>query len=186
MDNLKFSYIQPRKKQLISAEVGLVLSFFGVLFLFVIGVYIYLSFQIDAFDKESIALKHQIEQNNFYADEVTKDIKILNLNLKLSKELDERNKFFKDSIKNILNLVPDKITLSKLELEENRLVVYGETPTKDLYNLLMLAPLRSIFDKSYTSFYLLENGWYRFVSYNSMDENLTIFRNRFKDENEEE
>ena len=186
MDNLKFSYIQPRKKQLISAEVGLVLSFFGVLFLFVIGVYIYLSFQINAFDKESIALKHQIEQNNFYADEVTKDIKILNLNLKLSKELDERNKFFKDSIKNILNLVPDKITLSKLELEENRLVVYGETPTKDLYNLLMLAPLRSIFDKSYTSFYLLENGWYRFVSYNSMDENLTIFRNRFKDENEEE
>ena len=186
MDNLKFSYIQPRKKQLISAEVGLVLSFFGVLFLFVIGVYIYLSFQINAFDKESIALQHQIEQNNFYADEVTKDIKILNLNLKLSKELDERNKFFKDSIKNILNLVPDKITLSKLELEENRLVVYGETPTKDLYNLLMLAPLRSIFDKSYTSFYLLENGWYRFVSYNSMDENLTIFRNRFKDENEEE
>jgi len=186
LDNLKFSYIQPRKKQLISAEVGLVLSFFGVLFLFVIGVYIYLSFQIDAFDKESIALQHQIEQNNFYADEVTKDIKILNLNLKLSKELDERNKFFKDSIKNILNLVPDKITLSKLELEENRLVVYGETPTKDLYNLLMLAPLRSIFDKSYTSFYLLENGWYRFVSYNSMDENLTIFRNRFKDENEEE
>jgi hypothetical protein len=186
LDNLKFSYIQPRKKQLISAEVGLVLSFFGVLFLFVIGVYIYLSFQINAFDKESIALQHQIEQNNFYADEVTKDIKILNLNLKLSKELDERNKFFKDSIKNILNLVPDKITLSKLELEENRLVVYGETPTKDLYNLLMLAPLRSIFDKSYTSFYLLENGWYRFVSYNSMDENLTIFRNRFKDENEEE
>jgi hypothetical protein len=185
LDNLKFSYIEPRTKQLISAEVGLVLSFFTVLFVFVIIIFSYLSFQIEAFNKEKIALKHQIEQNNFYADEVAKDIQILQLNLKLSKELNERNKFFKESIQNILNLVPDKITLSRLELEEKRLTIYGETPTKDLYNILMLAPLRSIFDKSYTSFYLLENGWYRFVSYNSMDENLTIFRNRFKEEDEE-
>jgi hypothetical protein len=186
LDNLKFSYIQPRKKQLISAEVGLVLSFFAILFIFVTVIFLYLSFQINTFEKEKLAFKHQIEQNNFYADEVKKNINILNLNLRLSKEFNQRNIFFKESIQNILNLVPDKITLSRLELGEDRLVVYGETPTKDLYNLLMLAPLRSIFDKSYTSFYLQENGWYRFVSYNSMDENLTIFRNRFKDENEEE
>ena len=42
----------------------------------------------------------------------------------------------------------------------------------------MLAPLKAIFDSSYTNFYLEENGWYKFVSHNSMDNNLTIFRNK--------
>jgi hypothetical protein len=89
LDNIKFSYIEPRKKQLISAEVGLVLSFFTVLFIFVTIIFSYLSFQLHTFNKEKIALKHEIEQNNFYANEVAKDIKILQLNLKLSKELND-------------------------------------------------------------------------------------------------
>lgn len=178
MANLKYSYIEPRKKTVISAEVALVLSFFAVVFLFIIGVLIYLSFKIDMFNQTKVSLEHQISQIDYQTKEVKKDIDIINKSVTLSKGLGKRNIFVLTSVKNLLELVPDKITLSKMKIERSKLTIYGVTPTKDIYNLLMLAPLRSIFDKSYTSFFLQKNGWYKFVSYNSMDENMTIFRNR--------
>jgi len=178
LNNAKYSYLEPRKKSIISAEVGLVLSFFAVIFIFIVGVVMYLSLKISMFDKTKISLEHQISQIEYQIKEVEKDIDIINKSSIFSKKLEARNLFFLKSIKNLLDLVPNKITLSKMEIEESKLTIYGITPTKDVYNLLMLAPLRSIFDKSYTSFYLQENGWYKFVSYNSMDENMTIFRNR--------
>ena len=40
---------------------------------------------------------------------------------------------------------------------------------------MLYAPLKSIFHKTYTSFYPLENGWFRFVSTNYMEtEDFTI------------
>ena len=130
------------------------------------------------FDKTKTSLNHKISQIEYHIKEIEKDIDIINKSSVFSKELESRNLFFLKSVKNLLDIVPNKITLSKMEIKESKLTIYGKTPTKDVYNLLMLAPLRSIFDKSYTSFYLQENGWYKFVSYNSMDENMTIFRNR--------
>jgi len=175
--NLKYSYIESRKKTVISAEVALVLSFFAVIFIFIIGVLLYLSFKIDMFNQSKVSLEHQISKIEYQTQEVKKDIDIINKSVVLSNKLEKRNIFVLTSVKNILELVPDKITLSKMKIEKSKLTIYGMTPTKDVYNLLMLAPLRSIFDKSYTSFYLQDNGWYKFVSYNSMDENITIFRN---------
>ena len=177
MANLKYSYIESRKKTVISAEVALVLSFFAVIFIFIIGVLLYLSFKIDMFNQSKVSLEHQISKIEYQTQEVKKDIDIINKSVVLSNKLEKRNIFVLTSVKNILELVPDKITLSKMKIEKSKLTIYGMTPTKDVYNLLMLAPLRSIFDKSYTSFYLQDNGWYKFVSYNSMDENITIFRN---------
>lgn len=178
MIEAKHSYIEPRDKRIISPEVGLVLSFFTVIFIFIIGVVIYLSFKIDMFNSLKTSYEHQIAQREYQMSIMTEDIDIINKSIETSSILQDRNLFFLSSIKNILQLVPDKITISKLQMKEKELIIYGITPTKDMYNLLMLAPLKSIFDKSYTSFYLQDNGWYKFVSYNSMDNNLTIFRNR--------
>jgi hypothetical protein len=81
----------------------------------------------------------------------------------------------KDSIANLFDLVPERITLSRAELLQNGLILYGVTPNKDVYNFMLQAPLRSIFQKTYTSFYPSENGWLHFVSTNYINE----------DENEE-
>jgi hypothetical protein len=178
LEQVKYSFIQPRKKEIISPEVGLVLSFFVVIFLFIVGVIIYLSLKIDMFNEHQISFSHQIEKFEYQKSILERDIAIIDKSILTSKALYERNIFFHNSIKNILNLVPDKITLSKIEMDKKQLTIYGDTPSKDTYNLLMLAPLRSIFDQSFTSFFLQENGWYKFVSYNSMEENMTIFRNR--------
>jgi hypothetical protein len=50
------------------------------------------------------------------------------------------------------------------------LILYGETPTKDIYEFMLQAPLRSIFHHTYTSFYPTQNGWYNFVSTNYLEE----------------
>ena len=71
-------------------------------------------------------------------------------------------------MKNLFDLVPDQITLKKVEMDRNSLVLYGVTPTQDAFNFLLAAPLKSIFHTSQTTFYLSPQGWYNFVSTNKI------------------
>jgi hypothetical protein len=77
-----------------------------------------------------------------------------------------KNQLTKQQIKNLLDLIPDPITLEKFYIDNDKLIIYGITPTKDAYNLLMLPPLESLFAKTITTFYKLPNGWYKFKSEN--------------------
>ena len=176
--NIKYSFVEPREKKLISNELMLVLYFFGAVFFFVIATYVFLQIKILTFES-NIETKqdviHSLGRDIFKHEQ---DIKSVNQQRIFAEKLFKNSEYLHRTIQNVFELVPDKITLSKAELKNNELVLYGETPTKDIYNLLLLAPLRSIFDDTYTSFYQLRNGWYRFVSYNKMDGNLTVFRNR--------
>jgi hypothetical protein len=175
---MKYSYIEAREKRFASPEVGLVLSFFAVIMLFIIGVALYLSFKIDAFEQKKEGFEHEKSQVEYQISLIDEEIGVLKESVLKSEKLHERNMFISTSIKNLFEMIPEKITLSKVELKENEIILYGVTPTKDIYNLRLLSSLKAIFDKSYTSFYLQDNGWYKFVSYNSMDNNLTIFRNK--------
>jgi hypothetical protein len=89
---------------------------------------------------------------------------------KIAEQVMTENTVMKESIRNLFDLVPDTITLSRAELDEKSLILYGITPNKDTYEYMLHAPLRSIFNRTYTSFYPAENGWYRFVSSNYLDE----------------
>ena len=80
------------------------------------------------------------------------------------------NSVLKESVKNLFDLVPDRITLSEVELNKNSLVMKGTTPSKEVYEFLLQAPLRSIFNNTYTSFYQAQNGWLSFVSTNTLDD----------------
>ena len=138
----------------------------------------YLSMKIDMYEDLKLSYSHQTEQIKYQTSLIEEEITVLQTSLDKAIYLSKHNELLANSIANLLNLVPEKITLSKVELDEKKVTVYGVTPSKDIYNLLMLAPLKAIFDSSYTNFYLEENGWYKFVSHNSMDNNLTIFRNK--------
>jgi hypothetical protein len=88
----------------------------------------------------------------------------------LSQKVFTQNMVLKDSIANLFDLVPERITLSRAELLKNGLILYGVTPNRDVYNFMLQAPLRSIFQKTYTSFYEADNGWLKFVSTNYINE----------------
>lgn len=164
------SFIAPRKKRLISSELRLVLFFFTVTIAMVVGTYVFLEYKIYDFahERQSVALKEKSIQRSI--EQMEEQIATIEREAKIVEEVTTGNTVMKESIRNLFDLVPEDITLSRAELEEKSLILYGTTPNKDTYEYMLHAPLRSIFNRTYTSFYPIENGWYRFVSSNYLDD----------------
>lgn len=166
---MKYSFITPRKKTALTQELQLVLSFFGITVLMLFSTYTFLAYKNYSFarDKEYAVVEREKLEKSL---EVMKyDIEFIEKQKMLSERIYTQNTVLKDSITNLFDLVPVRITLSQAELLDNGLILYGVTPNKDVYNFMLQAPLRSIFHRSYSSFYPAENGWLRFVSTNYID-----------------
>lgn len=167
---MKHSFITPRPKRLISGELRLVIFFFLVTIAMVVGTYLFLVYKTYDFihERQSVAqkeagLKHSIEAMEEQIKEIEDEVKI-------SEQITTDNAVMKESIHNLFDLVPDGITLTQAQLDSKELILYGMTPNKETYEYMLHAPLRSIFNRTYTSFYPVENGWYRFVSSNYLDD----------------
>jgi len=163
-----YSFTKPIKKPYFKEDTKL-----WLIFIF-ISSFLYVSFALFLLIKSYFYSK---TINELSKEEITLKEKIINLqkekeNILKQKELYEnilvKNSVIKDSVKNLLDLVPDPITLQKFLFSQNKLIIYGITPTKDVYNLLMLPPLESIFQTTKTEFIQLPNGWYRFKSINTI------------------
>jgi hypothetical protein len=164
------SFITPRTKRLISGELRLVLFFFTVTIAMVVGTYLFLGYKTYDFahERQSIAQEEALLKRSI--TEMQVQIQIIEAEAKIAEQVTTDNTVMKESIRNLFDLVPEDITLSRAELEEKSLILYGTTPNKDTYEYMLHAPLRSIFHRTYTSFYPIENGWYRFVSTNYLDD----------------
>ena len=167
---MKYSYIEPRKKSILTPDLQLVLIFFSMTILMLFLTYIFLLFK----DYRFVQDKKDIAQERINLDSSTskmnETITFIEKESMLAEKVYTQNSVLKDSISNLFDLVPQRITLSEAKLLENGLIMYGITPNKDVYNFMLQAPLRSIFHRSYSSFYPAENGWLRFVSTNYVDE----------------
>jgi len=163
------SFITPRPKQLISGELRLVLFFFMVTIMMLLGTYLFLKYKTYSFVRERESVAQQQSALNTSIQEMEEEIKIVEAEVKIADQVTTDNTVMKESIRNLFDLVPDDITLDRAELDAESLVLYGMTPNKDTYEYMLHAPLRSIFHRTYTSFYPVENGWYRFVSSNYLD-----------------
>jgi hypothetical protein len=160
------SFVTPKRKKYLDIE-SKILIIFTVIISFIIVIFsIFLfvkgyakSSSVTDMNEEIVVMNKEIESFGY------ETMQIKELQLKAD-EVYTTNELLKSSIKNLFDLVPDQITLTKSVMEKNRLVLYGMTPTKEVYNFLLLSPLKSIFHENRTTFYSLENGWYRFVSVN--------------------
>ena len=167
---MKYSYITPRKKSAFTQELQLLLSFFTITLLMLFFTYAFLLSKNHTFiqDKVTKVLEKTKLESSF--THMKEQITFIQKQELLSEEINTKNIVLKDSISNLFDLVPSRITLSEAELLKNGLVLYGITPNKDIYNFMLQAPLRSIFHRTYSSFYPAQNGWLRFVSTNYIDE----------------
>ena len=163
-----YSFTKPLKKPYFKEDTKLWLVFIFI------STFLYVTFSLFLLIKAYFYSKNT---NNLAKNEITLKEKIIKLqkekeNILLQKELYEnitvKNSVIKDSVKNLLDLVPDPITLNKFLFSKNKLIIYGITPTKDVYNLLMLPPLESIFQSTKTEFIQLPNGWFKFKSINTL------------------
>lgn len=166
---MKLSYTTPRKKTIFSPEMQLLSIFFSITLLMLFLTYGFLVFKDYRFMQDTqnmIAQRKNIEKN---IHKMKTQIAFIEKEILLNERITTKNTVLKDSIANLFDLVPQRITLSQATLLENGLILYGITPNKDTYNFMLQAPLKSIFHKTYSSFYPHKNGWLRFVSTNYMD-----------------
>jgi len=165
---MRTSFITPREKHLISmfSKIWIIFIFATIILIIIFNFFVIYKtsdFKTSAISEKStrIALEKKV-------DETDAKIGFILRQKAIAEEIYANNMILKDSIKNLFDLVPDQITLKKVIMEENSLIIYGTTPTKDTYNFLLAAPLKSIFHTSNTVFYLKNNGWYNFVSTNKI------------------
>jgi len=163
---MKYSYIKPRKKTPFTPEVQLIVLFFGISFVMLLLTYLFLLYKDYSFEKDKADLISKQEQLVRDIKSMESKINYIQKQKAMAEKIQTQNMVLKDSIANLFDLVPERITLSRAELLKNGLILYGITPNKDVYNFMLQAPLRSIFQKTYTSFYPAKNGWLMFVSKN--------------------
>jgi hypothetical protein len=86
-----------------------------------------------------------------------------------------KNKVIKDSLINLLDLIPDQIYLTEAQASEKALRIKGYTPSQEIYNYLLKPPLESIFAKTNASFLPNGKGGYVFDSLSVMDDEERLF-----------
>ena len=169
-----YSYIQPRRKTIFTEEMQLLATFFSItlmMLFFTYGFLLYKDYSFSSQKQEKLAKEKSVQA---HIKKLEQEIKKVEEEKALSEKIYTKNTVLKDSISNLFDLVPVRITLSRAELLKNGLILYGITPNKDVYNFMLQAPLRSIFHRTYSSFYPVQNGWLHFVSTNYMDEEGNI------------
>lgn len=167
---MKYSYIKPRSKSFFTPALKLSILFFIITIGMLFSTYMFLflkDFSINSEKNEIVQKRYELTAA---IEQMKEDIVFIEKEILLGEKITTQNMVLKDSISNLFDLIPQRITLSEASLLENGLILYGITPNKDTFEFMLQAPLRSIFHKSYSSFYPLANGWLRFVSTNYIEE----------------
>jgi len=170
---MTYSYINPREKTLITSELKLLFIFFFITIIMLLMTYLFLTYKNYSFKQEHINIEKTKQNLTEDLNEMNSDIKFIEKQSAVSKKIFTQNTVLKDSITNMFDLVPERITLSEAKLLKNGLILYGITPNKDVYNFMLQAPLRSIFHNTYSSFYPAQNGWLFFVSKNYIEDDIS-------------
>ena len=166
---MKYSFIKPRSKHLVSPEFKLLFFFFSITLGILFASYSFLKIKTLMYES---TIEEQIVKGETLKEGIVsmhEKIAFIKIQHRHAEGIYTENTVLKESIHNLFDLVPEKITLSQALLKEDELVLYGVTPSKEVYEFLLQAPLRSIFHRSYTSYYAMPNGWYSFVSKNYLD-----------------
>ena len=161
-----YSFTKPKKKPIFKEDTKLWLIFIGVSLTLYIGFALFLEIKALLYNKDINKFNNQIANLNKELITISKEKEFIFTQKALYENIMVKNELMKNSIKNLLDLIPDPITLNSIYFDKNRLIIYGITPTKEIYNMLMLPPLESIFTQTKTYFYQMPNGWYKFKSEN--------------------
>ncbi len=165
---MSYSFIKPRKKEILDSITKMWIAFIAVVALILFGFDLLIKFKINSLQKQTKEYMLQTKKAKDTSKKLQKKIVFLNKEKSIAEDIFASNKILKESIKNLFDLVPDQITLNKVIMKKDALVLYGISPSKDTFNFLLGSPLKSIFQSSNTIFYLNKDGWYRFVSSNKI------------------
>lgn len=162
----KSSFIKPRKKSILKKDTKFWLWFVGISTTILISLYAALSYEVHRIKEASEKATLDRKFLSAEAIRLKKEYEILKKELSFAQDIKNSNTLLKDNIENIFAIIPDQITLSKVEVSNECLVIYGQTPSKEIYNLHLAPALKSIFTTSETSFAKNSIGGLKFISIN--------------------
>ncbi|AGZ82183.1 hypothetical protein [Campylobacter fetus] len=170
---MSYSFIKPKLKPIFSIFSKIWIAAILIVTFFLVCADLFIKFETYSLKKQND--EKQVRYDKIFAQisNLKSEMKTLMVQRDAALDIYSSNNILKKSLHNLFDLVPDAITLNDVYIDTNSLIVKGLTPTKDVYKLLLEAPLKSIFNSSSTTFYQLENGWFNFVSINKMD-NLEV------------
>lgn len=170
--SVRYSFTAPRPKSIVSklSKIWIFYTILSVAIIYIGG--IYLKIETNIFQSDT-----QITEDNMDAQD--EKISIINKNteqLQYEINLEQINKNYNYELQNALSklfdLIPDQITITQISLEEDKLILKGITPTREIYSFLLQAPLKSIFTTSRVDFFPLPNGWFNFTSISTLDKEV--------------
>lgn len=168
---MKHSFIAPRQKKVIGAELLWLLAAFGVLSLIMIAGTLFLNSSIAGYEQELQRVKNRNVAIQTEQASVLSEVQRLQSLEKLREEISTKNRLKKENVKNFFDLVPEGVVLELAELRENALRFKGTTTSKEYFNETFQLSLESLFSRSTTQFERLDDGSYRFNNISIMEEN---------------
>lgn len=165
---MKLSFITPREKSIFAPDTRLWMTFVMALFLSLILASIGSSYLIDNSLSNQITFQQKINDLKTDITRTQSQIDSVKKQKELSDTIYAKNSILKESLSNIIGLIPDEMLLLELQMYENELRIVGITPTKEMYNFLLAPPLVSIFDTSKVYFTSTKGGQ-KFVSINTLN-----------------
>ena len=161
---MKHSFILPRQKKVLGAELTWLLSAFALISVTMLGSTLYLNSAIATYEQEleSVISKKQRVQRE--QQQVLFEMKRLQVLEKMREEISTKNRLKKENVKNFFDLVPDGVILELAEFRENTLRLKGTTLSKKHFNKAFQRSLESLFSRSSTRFTKLKDGGYRFTN----------------------
>lgn len=167
---MNYSFTLPNKKTLLKKISRI---WWGYIFL---TIFILLGFVV-TLKIQGFIMREEIEASLLERENLLQDIKNYQTlqmqeedKVRFGSAIASQNIILKESVENLFGMIPEQITLKKIEMSKTQLTLYGVTPSKQVYTFLLEVPLRSIFNQSRADFYALPNGWYNFVSVSKINE----------------
>ncbi len=173
MEVAHYSFTLAKPKHIFSKIVRIWWFYIFIALILMLGFCLNLDRQIERYSKKTQIM---LGRQAFYQeqiDKIGKDYARLNYELNVSKNTQVDNEIIRNVIDNLLELIPDQITINLVEIQQDSLVIRGMTPSKEVFRYLLQDPLRAIFGESHVSFYRLSNGGYKFVSRSKTSKFLT-------------
>lgn len=161
---MALSFTRPKIKHIFAKITKVWWLYFALTAVVLVGFYMFLFQEISSSVKrtqnyrdDQKNLQRDIADINTYFERLIYEATLVNQRI-------DKNNIRRDKIYDLLELIPDKITLHFIEINETTLTLKGVTPSKEFFYFALQDPLKANFGRSNVSFYALSNGWYEFIS----------------------
>ncbi|STQ83641.1 hypothetical protein [Helicobacter fennelliae] len=170
---MSLSFIKPQTKHIFANITKIWWFYIALTAVILVGYYMFL--QIESANSlrrvaEYRALQSKIQLQTKYLNEYFERT-VYEATL-TNKRLDTHN-IRKEKLRDLLEIIPDKITINFIEFSNYSLTLKGVTPSKEFFYFGLQALLKASFGKSSVNFYALPNGWYQFISLSYIEQELS-------------